>query len=81
MTSHVLREAELAVCGVSTEIPFSNENATMYNIEFKLHCVFSLIRLLHTYTRTASYIKYYILCRPLLLQGIRIYRITCVWHI
>ena len=33
-------EAELAVCEISTEIPFSKDNATMHNIEFKLHCVF-----------------------------------------
>ena len=43
MTAQGLREAELAVCEVSTEIPFSNDNAIMHNIEFELYtylCIF-----------------------------------------
>ena len=43
MTSQGLREAELAVCEVSTGITFSNDNVIMHNIEFELHlyiCVF-----------------------------------------
>ena len=82
MTAQGLREAELAVCEVSTEIPFSNDNAIMHNIEFELHLFvyFSLNRLLHMYIPIASCIKYYILCRQLLLQGIRTYRFTCVWQ-
>ena len=59
MTAQGLKEAELAVCEVSTEIPFSNDNAIMHNIEFELHLFvyFSLNRLLHTYIHIASYIK------------------------
>ena len=44
MTAQGLREAELAVCEVSTGITFSKDNATMHNIEFKLHCVFSFFQ-------------------------------------
>ena len=37
MTAQGLREAELAVCEVSTEIPFSNDNVIMHNFEFELY--------------------------------------------
>ena len=36
MTAQGLREAELAVCDISTEILFSNDNAIMHNIELQL---------------------------------------------
>ena len=40
MTAQGLREAELAVCDISTGLPFSNNNAIMRNTEFELQCVF-----------------------------------------
>ena len=43
MTAQGLREAELAVCAVSTGITFSNDNAIMHNSEvyfFSGYCFF-----------------------------------------
>ena len=75
MTAQGLREAELAVCEISTGIPCSNDNAIMHNTELHLFCVFILC----FFDQTIAHI-YVLQAISNIMQAIIItwYRITCV---